>query len=93
LEKESIMFDQKGMYNYRNRPIPGRELRAAIKTAIKTFKEPPTRLEICKRLKRSKSPHIINEIRDMVLDGVLIEKEIQFGGTVAYVYTIRGSEE
>jgi len=86
-------MDYTQYYVYRDRPIPGKHLREAIIAAIRTFKEAPTRREICKRMKRSKSPHIINEIRDMVREGVLIEHEIPFGGAFAFVYKVSEKNE
>jgi hypothetical protein len=79
--------------NYRSRPISGRDLRDAILCAVDLSSTTPTRAEICSLLGRKKCPHIVNEIRDMVRDGLLIEETKPYRGTIAYVYTIRGSEE
>jgi len=58
--------------------------------AIMQSREPMTRLDICRAIKRKKSPHIIKMIDGMAKDGWL---QVEIGedrlGRAAYIYAIQ----
>lgn len=52
-------------------------------------KQPLSRGEICKRLKRSKSPALVRMMEDLVSEGLLKrDQEIRPNGVVMYYYSI-----
>lgn len=65
------------------------DTRALIMHECLKAKQPLSRGEICKRLKRSKSPALVRLIEDLVAEGLLRrDHEVRPNGVVMYYYSI-----
>lgn len=68
---------------------PHDETRYLIVDAIQTHNDPMTRTQIARALDRTKTPHLIEIIEDLVDEGYLVRYVKIFGnGVEGYVYAL-----
>lgn len=69
---------------------PRHETRKLIFEAVRDSQEPPTRTQIARALNRTKTPHLIAMIDEMVDEGILTRSVRVFNnGVQGYVYSVR----
>jgi len=69
---------------------PRHETRKMIFEAVRDSAEPPTRTQIARALNRTKTPHLVGMIDEMVDEGILKRSVRVFNnGVQGYVYTVR----
>lgn len=62
-----------------------------IINAVKASHKPMTRLQICRAIRKAKSPHSIRLIMSLVQSGDLVETEsVKASGKIEYLYTWGG---
>lgn len=71
---------------------PRSETRQMMIDIVAKSEKPLTRSEIVNRLKRKKTPHLINMMNSLVEEGVFLRSMVTFNnGVTGYVYSIADS--